>query len=250
MISDSAAPLYDAIGVGYASSRQPDARIAAQMFDRLEGAASVVNVGAGAGSYEPTDRTVIAVEPSDEMVRQRPPGSAPAVRGVAAELPFASNSFDAAMAILTVHHWPSAADGLAEMRRVATGPIVVMSFDVAVHSRQWLIDYLPEMMLLDEGLPTPDDIANMLGSATVSVVDVPHDCVDGFCHAFWRRPEAYLQPGVRAAISGIARLSDDVVARAMRELEDDLNTGRWHDRYGDILDNATHDGGYRLIAAV
>ena len=152
------------------------------------------------------------------------------------------------MAILTVHHWPSAAEGLRELRRVAKGPIVILTFDAAVHNRQWITDYLPEMRTQDPDLPTPEQIAAILGSATISTLEVPHDCTDGFCHAYWRRPEAYLQPTVRAAISSFSRLPEPVVARAMRKLDDDLRSRRWHELHADLLDRAEHDGGYRLVA--
>jgi hypothetical protein len=149
-----------------------------------------------------------------------------------------------------VHHWPDAPAGLAEIRRVTRGPVVVFTFDHASHARQWLVtDYLPEMAALDVDTPGPDAIAAALGGGTVDVLPVPHDCTDGFCHAWWRRPAAYLDPGVRAAISGIARLPDAVVARAVADLRRDLATGAWHRRYADLLDATEIDAGYRLVVA-
>jgi len=243
-------PRYDRIGLGYATTRRPDPRIGRLVRTALGGSHSVVNVGAGAGSYEPDDRAVVAVEPSPVMARQRPPGAGPVVGARAEQLPFPDRAFDAAMAVLTVHHWSDPAAGLAELRRVATGPVVVLTFDHGVHARQWLVtDYLPQMADLDRGLPSPDDLARALGGGTVRVVPVPADCVDGFCHAFWARPHAYLDPAVRAGISGFARLPPATVARAMARLEDDLETGRWHDRHGALLDDATVDAGYRLVLA-
>ena len=210
----------------------------------------MVNVGAGTGSYEPTGRAVVAVEPSGAMVRQRAPGAAPVVRAVAERLPFPRGGFDGAMAVLTVHHWTDAAAGLAELRRVATGPVVVLSFDHAVHSRQWIVaDYLPEMAGLDSDVPAPEEIAGALGGGRVEVVPVPADCVDGFCHAFWARPAAYLDPSVRDGISGIARLPRETVTGAMARLEDDLSTGRWQDRHRALVGNDTVDAGYRLIVS-
>ena len=196
--------LYDSIGVGYERFRRPDVRIARMLHEPLGDAAHVVNVGAGTGSYEPRDRQVVAVEPSSEMVRQRPPGSAPTVRAVASELPFPDTTFDAAMALLTVHHWADPAAGLRELRRVTRGPVVVFTFDHAVHGAQWLVaEYLPAMLDLDRDCPSPQQIAAALGGGRVDIVPIAADCVDGFCHAWWQRPHAYLDPAVRAAISGI-----------------------------------------------
>jgi SAM-dependent methyltransferase len=241
---------YDRIGSGYAQRRRPDPRIGSRIRAALGSARTVVNVGAGAGAYEPTDRPVVAVEPSTAMIAQRPATAAPALRGVAGRLPFPDAAFDGGLAILTVHHWPDAAAGLAELRRVARGPVVVLSFDHAVHARQWLVtDYLPEMAGLDTDLPRPDAIADALGGGTVEVVPVPHDCTDGFCHAWWRRPTAYLDPAVRAAISGIARLPTDVVARAVDALRHDLDTGDWHHRHTGLLARTEIDAGYRLITS-
>jgi hypothetical protein len=154
------------------------------------------------------------------------------------------------MAVLTVHHWPDAPAGLREVRRVTTGAVAVLTFDHGIHSRQWLVaDYLPEMLELDGDLPTPAAVADALGGGRVEVVPVPWDCLDGFCHAWWRRPEAYLDPRVRAGISGIARLPVDVVERAMARLADDLATGAWVARHGDLLAVEEIDAGYRLVVA-
>ena len=213
------APRYDSIGVGYTTTRRPDPRIARSIFDALGAPRSVVNVGAGTGNYEPADRAVVAVEPSAAMVGQRAPGAAPVVRAAAEHLPFTRGAFDGAMAVLTVHHWADHAAGLAELRRVATGPVVVLTFDHGVHSRQWIVtDYLPEMAELDADVPRPDQIARALGGGSVAVVPVPSDCLDGFCHAYWARPEAYLDPAVQAGISVIARLPRDTVADAMAQV--------------------------------
>jgi SAM-dependent methyltransferase len=242
------APLYDAIGVGYADLRRPDPRIAAQLHQHLGGAERVLNIGAGTGSYEPTDGRLVAVEPSPEMLRQRRSGSAPAVRAVAGSLPFADGTFDAAMAVLTVHHWPDPAAGLAEVRRVTTGPVVVLTFDHGVHAAQWLVTgYFPSMLALDHHVPTAAAMADTLGGGGVEVVPVPHDCTDGFCHAWWRRPEAYLDPRVRAAISGIARLDPDDVDAGVAALRRDLADGTWAHRHADLLTRDEIDAGYRLV---
>jgi SAM-dependent methyltransferase len=242
---------YDSIGVGYAQVRRPDPRIAQQIAARLGSARRVLNVGAGAGSYEPSDRTVVALEPSQRMIQQRPPqASRLVIRGVAGSLPFPAASFDAAMALLTVHHWPDALAGLREMRRVATGPVVVFTFDYAVHSAQWLVtEYLPSMLELDSEVPSPSAVADALGGGEVITLPVPHDCVDGFCHAWWRRPDAYLDPSVRAGISGIARLPAADVSRGMARLADDLRSGAWRAAHADLLDRTEIDAGYRLVVA-
>ena len=186
------AAIYDTIGVDYANLRRPDPRFAAQIEAALGPARTVLNVGAGAGSYEPRDREVTAVEPSLEMIRQRPPGAAPVVQATAESLPFADNSFDAAMAILTVHHWADKAQGLAEMKRVSRGPVVVLTFDPE-HRGNWLTDYLPALIDLDERIMPPmSDYVGGLGAVDIAPLPIPYDCSDGFLYAYWRCPHAYL----------------------------------------------------------
>ena len=239
---------YDRIGQTYTAHRRPDTRIAAQILTALGDAASVLNVGAGTGSYEPEDgRSVVALEPSATMRAQRPPTAAPCVAGVAGALPFADGAFEAAMTVLSIHHWPDPWAGLDELRRVAPRQ-VVFTFDPAFHNRFWMIrDYLPESATLAGSHPlSPEVIARHL-DGRVEVVPVPADCTDGFYWAYWKRPEAYLDPVVRAGISGIAQLSDDVVARGIARLSDDLASGAWHDRQRDLLGADEVDGGYRLI---
>jgi SAM-dependent methyltransferase len=246
----SARAIYDEIGLGYGAVRREDPRISAQLLAAVGDAEPVINVGAGAGSYEPRDRVMVAVDPSAAMLAQRRAGAAPAVQGVAASLPFDDGTFGAALAILTVHHWPDAAAGLAELRRVTRGPVVVLTWDHRVHRDQWLVtDYLPEMATLDEGLPTPAAIAESLGGGRVEVVPVPHDCRDGFCHAWWRRPEAYLSPVVRSGISGIARLPGPVVDRAVARLARDLEDGTWRAAHADLLTRDSIDAGYRMVVS-
>jgi len=241
-------PSYDEIGRDYARYRRADPRIAAQVRAGLAGTRSVVDVGAGTGSYEPTDRPVLAIEPSAVMIGQRPPGAAPVVRATAAHLPIADGVFDAAMAVLTVHHWPDVVAGLREMTRVAES-IVILSFDPVVHRRFWLLeDYLPEVNELPSaGVPPPGELARMVGAQTVEVVPVPADCVDGFNWAYWRRPHAYLDPGVRACISGIASLPADLVEARMARLARDLDDGTWLGHHRDLMARPTVDGGFRLI---
>jgi SAM-dependent methyltransferase len=239
--------IYDTIGVDYANLRRPDPRIAAQIEAALGSARSVLNVGAGTGSYEPPEREVTAVEPSLEMIRQRPPGSAPVVQASAESLPFEDGAFDAAMAILTIHHWPDRARGLAEVRRVTRGPIVILTFDPA-HRGNWLTDYFPELVGLDDRvMPAMGDYARWLGPVEVAPVPVPHDCRDGFMFAYWRRPHAYLDPRIRAAIS--AFWSIDGVGAGVARLARDIETGLWAERHGDLLDLTEWDAGYRLVVA-
>lgn len=250
MAGPAGEPLYDRIGIGYAAVRTADPRIEARIHAALGDATLVLNVGAGSGSYEPTDRQVVAVEPSEAMIAQRPAGAAPVVRSVAEHLPFDDGAFGAAMAALTVHHWPDPRAGLAEVRRVTRGPVAVLTFDKAVHDAPWLIDeYLPAAAGLDDAVPTSTDIVAALGGGHVETVPVPHDCVDGFAHAWWRRPAAYLDPAVRAGISCITRLPEPEVTAAMARLARDLEDGTWHDRHGHLLALDEIDAGYRLAVS-
>ncbi len=237
---------YDTIGIDYANLRRPDRRIAARIHAALGPAPTVLNVGAGAGSYEPPDRQVTALEPSIEMIRQRPHGAAPVVQGVAEELPFDDDAFDAAMAVLTVHHWTDKARGLAELRRVSRGAVVILTFDP--HFRGfWLTDYLPELIALDDGqMPTLAQLGQWLGEVDVHVVEVPHDCTDGFLGAYWRRPQAYLDPRIRAAISSFWAID---TSEGLARLERDLSRGAWNARYGHLMGQGTADMGYRLVVA-
>lgn len=239
--------VYDTIGVGYANLRKPDRRIASAIHEALGDAKSVLNVGAGAGSYEPTDRIVTALEPSAEMIRQRPTGSAKVVQGVAEDLPFADNSFDAAMAVLTLHHWADVEVGLREMRRVATGPLVILTFDPA-GPYFWLADYIPEIIELDQPImPKLSTLERVLGPIRIEPVPVPHDCTDGFLGAYWCRPRAYLDAKVRSAISTFALFEN--LSAACQKLEDDLDSGVWAERYGHLLQLESLDIGYRLVIA-
>ena len=240
--------LYDRIGVDYAARRRPDARWMARIRAALGDAERVVNVGAGSGSYEPARGRVVAVEPSEVMLAQRPSGAAPAVQAIAEALPFADGSFDAALAVLTLHHWSDPMGGLAELRRVARRQVLVTwSPEVAARELWFARDYLPEIFEAERGAATLDAALDGLPGARVEPLLVPADCTDGFLGAWWRRPEAYLDAGVRGAISGIARLPDTVVAPAVARLADDLASGRWAERCRDILDRDALDMGYRLV---
>jgi SAM-dependent methyltransferase len=245
------AALYDDIGADYRARRRPDPRLAAAIMCALEGTETVVNVGAGAGSYEPADRFVVAVEPSMTMIRQRRAGSAPVVQAVAAELPFRDAGFAGALAILTVHHWSDQARGLDELGRVSRRRVVIITWDPST-SGFWLVDdYFPDIVDIDRRIfPTMEDFRRVLGRVEVRPLPIPHDCVDGFLGAYWRRPHAYLDAAVRSAISTFAKLRDvggdlEGFARLRRDLDD----GTWARRYGDLLDRSEIDLGYRIVVA-
>ncbi len=242
---------YDRIGTTYSATRRPDPRIAGRILDSLGDATSVINVGAGTGSYEPTDRFVVGVEPSETMIRQRAQGSARVVRALAEALPFADGAFESALAVLTVHHWSDLTRGLGEMRRVARRRAVVLTWDQDVWESFWLIrEYLPCIRDLDRPRAIPiRDLVSILGGARVVAVPIPHDCVDGMHGAFWRRPEAYLDPRVRAGISTYALMSAADRERGLRALAADLESGSWQERHGQFLELDALDLGYRLVVA-
>ncbi len=242
--------VYDTIGTGYVAKRQPDPRIARAIRAALGTAARVLNVGADAGSYEPADRPVLAVEPSREMIRQRPAGRAPVVQALAEQLPFPAASYDAALAVLTVHHWSDRRAGLAELARVARR-VVIVTWDPACRDHFWLTtEYLPEFIDLDvTRFPTREEFSRDLGPLEVRTLPVPHDCLDGFLGAFWRRPEAYLDPDVRWAMSGFTQLPSGRVDAGLTRLADDLRSGRWEERFGALRKQDSADLGYRLVIA-
>jgi SAM-dependent methyltransferase len=238
---------YDTIGVDYANLHRPDPRIAAMLHQALGEARSVLNVGAGAGNYEPEDRDLTALEPSATMIRQRPAASAPVAQGRAEALPFPDGSFDAVMVSLSVHHWSDQALGLRELRRVTRGPVVILTFDPACR-RFWLADYIPELVTLDEDQMPPMEVyAAHLGRVEIYPVPIPHDCSDGFLCAYWRRPAAYLDAQIRKAISSFWAIGD--VSEALAQLDDDLRSGAWEQRYGRLMDQDAMDCGYRLVVA-
>lgn len=239
---------YDTIGARYSERRRPDPRIAARIHAALGPARSVLNVGAGSGSYEPQDRDVFALEPSWTMIQQRQPASTLSVRGRAEDLPFADHAFDASMAILTIHHWTDKAKGLQEMRRVTRGPVVLLTFD-ASHRGAWLLDYLPQLAQLDEAqMPAMADYAAWIGPVEITPVPVPHDCVDGFLHAFWRRPHTYLDERIRRGSSSFWAIED--AESGLAQLKADLESGVWRQRYAALLDLDEYDAGYRLLRTV
>jgi SAM-dependent methyltransferase len=241
--------LYDTIGATYSVTRRTEPRIAAQVWAALGDSRTVLNVGAGTGSYEPSDRDVTAVEPSAIMRAQRPAGAARCVAAAAESLPFEDQSFDAAMAFATVHHWRDPIAGVLEMKRVARRVVVFTceSTDRSWRRRFWLTrDYLPEVAASPVGLAT--ELAHALG-ARMEPVLVPWDCADGFFEAYWRRPEAYLDENVRRGISVWAAVGPDAEQRAVRSLRDDLASGRWAERNRDLLELEAAELGLRLLIA-
>jgi SAM-dependent methyltransferase len=242
---------YDRIGGTYGKTRRADPRIARQISEALGDARSVVNVGAGAGAYEPRDRDVVAVEPSSVMLRQRPLDAAPAVQASAEDIPFADGAFDAALAVLTMHHWGDWRAGIGELRRVARRRIVMLTFDPEWIPRYWLVrDYLPEIAELDaQRFPPLVIVAEALGGAVSTPVLIAADCADGFLCAAWKRPLAYLDERVRANISTFAMLDPVTVAAALARLERDVADGAWAARNADLIPLDEADFGYRLLVA-
>jgi SAM-dependent methyltransferase len=245
----SSGQLYDTIGGGYTVTRRTEPRIAAQVWAALGDARTVLNVGAGTGSYEPSDRDVTAVEPSATMRAQRPAGASPCLAAEAGRLPFEDQSFDAAMAFATLHHWPDPIAGLAEMRRVARRVVV---FTHATDNAEWLHrfwltrDYLPEVAEFLIGRPSLAELAVAL-DARIEPVPIPWDCADGFFEAHWRRPEGYLDERLRRGQSVWARLGPAIERRATGRLADDLASGRWAERNHELAGRETADMGLRLL---
>lgn len=237
--------LYDTIGLNYANLRQPDSRIARRIEAALGSAKTVLNIGAGAGSYEPTNKVITAVEPSAEMIQQRPVSNATVIQGSAEDLPYDDNTFDASMAVLTIHHWSDQERGVMEMRRVTRDKVVFLTYDPSFRGF-WLADYFPALITLDEGqIPHIGNYEKWLGAVKVSPINIPHDCSDGFLAAYWRRPAAYLEERVRAAMSSFWALDD--VSKGLEKLESDLKSGAWEQRYSNLINLDELDCGYRLV---
>ena len=244
--------MYNDIGIGYTRVRRPDPRIAASIRVAIGSAQTVVNVGAGTGSYEPTDVSVVAVEPSEVMIGQRAGDSAPAVAAIAEHLPFADLCFDVGTAFLTVHHWIDAAAGLAELNRVSRRQVILTWDRSVIAERFWFArDYFPESVELDRTLTCLDTILGIVGPTAyrtkVDTVPVPADCTDGFYAAYWARPEAYLDPVVRAGISALSLSNQRDVGQAVGRLAADLQSGAWDRRYGHLRGFEALDLGYRLV---
>jgi SAM-dependent methyltransferase len=247
---------YDEIGRTYTATRREDPRLAAAIWAALGDARSVLNVGAGAGAYEPCDREVLALEPSEVMIAQRPEGAAPVMRGRAESIPLRDDSVDAAMAILSDHHWSDRAAGLSEMRRVARQRVVVLNIDPAEFQRFWFAtEYLSSSMdLVPQRYRKPGVWERELrwllgGDLRIEAVPVPHDCFDGFFGAYWRRPEALLDQAVRSGISVFSRVDPNEVDDAVARLQADLDSGAWRDSHRDLLELDELDLGYKLVVA-
>ncbi|MDW5595307.1 methyltransferase domain-containing protein [Conexibacter stalactiti] len=250
----STEPRYDAIGAGYARLRREDPLLAAHLHAALGDARSVVNVGAGAGSYEPRDRHVVAIEPSAVMAAQRPRDRAPAILASAGRLPLADGAADAAMAVVSIHHWDDEQEaGVRELRRVARGPVAIVTIDPQVSGEMWLMrDYLTEVAELDRQIfPSPATLSAWLGGGAVEVVPIPvaRATPDWTLLAFWAHPERVLDAAARAATSGFARMPETVVTRVVRDVERDLADGTWDARNGALRALDAYDAGLRLVVA-
>jgi SAM-dependent methyltransferase len=239
---------YERHGRTYASHRRADPRIAARIHEALGDARTVLNVGAGAGSYEPEDRWVLAVEPSATMRAQRPAGAAPAIAARAEALPLDDGAVDAAMACVTIHHWESPEAGLAELRRVSRGPVVIFTFDLD-YLPAWQLEFLREAVATElPRFPAIEDVAAALGGRMrVERIPTPGDCTDGFFEAFWRRPEALLDPAVRSAQSVWALLEPGVEQRIVERLADALDSGAWDAEHGHLREQEELQGALRLV---
>src|SRR6476619_692109 len=245
------APAYDRMGLDYSEVRRADPRFEAAIWDALGDARSVLNVGAGAGSYEPRDREVVAIEPSPVMIAQRPPAAAPAIQGVAESLPLANRSVDATMGVFTMQHWDDVDQGLAEMLRVTRRRIVFLTLDLDATAEMWLCrDYLPEIGEHDlQTFPSMEHLGAVLPDLRIDTITVPSDCTDGFCIALWSRPETFLDPRMRQASSIWHRLRVTVVEPALERLRRDLASGEWDRRHGQLRTQASLDVGLRLLTA-
>jgi SAM-dependent methyltransferase len=250
-----AGPLYDRIGTTYTSTRRPDPRLERAIHTALGDAQSVINVGAGAGGYEPSDREVVAVEPSPVMIAQRPAEAAPVVRAEAERLPFDDGSFDAAMSVLSDHHWNDRRRGLEELRRVARRRVVLFNIDPARANAFWMTtEYLPAFLhVIEPRYREPgyweSELRSILGAIQTEEVPIPHDCADGFYGAFWRRPRAFLDPRVRAGISVFSQLEASHVTRGIAALEADVDSGAWERRHRDLLELDSLSLGYHVVVA-
>jgi SAM-dependent methyltransferase len=239
--------LYDELGERYTRARRTDPRIAAAMWSLLGDVESVLNVGAGTGSYEPRNRNVVALEPSQVMRRQRPPGAAECVAGVAEALPFAASSFDAAMSVCSDWFWPEPDRAFAEMKRVARERIIILTVDRSVAERFWLsLEYLPGAHQLWRSF---EETLAHIGPCQVHDVPIPGDCIDGFFHAYWRRPHAYLDSAVRESMAVFERLDAHEATVGLERLAEDLKDGSWHDRHWALLELGALDLGYRVLVA-
>ncbi len=251
MQAPAAEALYDSIGVGYAPLRRPDGRLARALREAIGAATSIVNVGAGAGSYEPPDCAVVALEPSATMIRQRPAAAGPAVRGVAEALPLADDCVDAALAVFTIHHWADVTSGLNELTRVARRRVVLLTMDPRLLEQHWVVaEYAPEIRQTHvASFPSIAWLLGALPGARAVEWEVPADCSDLFMAALWARPEAYLDPAIRSATSAWHQLPAPIARRAVERLGADLEAGRWDARHANLRRTSTLDVGVRIVIA-
>ena len=242
--------VYDCIGETYRGTRRADPRIAKMIWAALGDAASVVNVGAGAGSYEPSDRDVVAVEPSWTMIRQRPRNAAPAIQARAEALPLRDSCFDAALAVNTLHHWRDVRAGLRELRRVARRRIVILLRDPAEGVDLWLTrKYFPTLVSNAHLAKVRATVTEELAPLATIPVPLPANCEDGVFSAYWARPEAYLDPEVRRNISNFALAKPSEVSDGVALLRSDLESGEWDQRHGHLRQLPALDVGHRLLVA-
>ena len=243
--------IYNTIGIDYTNTRRPDPRLAGLIHAQIDQQKTILNIGAGTGSYEPDYKSVVALEPSLRMISQRPAGAAPCIGGEVENLPFADDSFDGALALLTLHHWRDISQGLSELKRVVRERIVIHTWDPSATEDYWLInDYIPELFTFDSArFPKMHEIAEYFRAVEIIEVPIPHDCSDGFQGAYWRRPEAYLDDRVKNGISSFQQIHQTALAKGLAKLKADLDSGIWRKCYADLLGKEAIDLGYRLIVA-
>ena len=239
--------IYDNIGINYTGTRRTDPKIAEQIYAKLHGAQSIVNIGAGTGSYEPEHIDLVAVEPSAEMIAQRKKDAAPVVKAFADHLPFEDHSFTHAMTVLSMHHWKNRAEAFKEINRVTKQRFLAITWNPK-HDCFWLTrDYFPEIYEEDINIfPAMEELYRHFDEVEISPLMIPEDCKDGFLAAYWKRPEAYLNDGVRQAISAFAKMKDP--SKGLRELKNDLESGKWKDKNQSILDKESLDVGYVIVS--
>lgn len=236
---------YNQLADEYNKYRKPDPHIAGKIWKHIKGYMRVLNVGAGLGSYEPENCEVVAIEPSREMIATRKSSTTRVLQGYAEELPFEDGEFDVSMAVLTLHHWSNIQVGLSEMSRVTKDKVILLTW-VGHSENFWLEDYLPEIKRVDENLfPSLSELENYLGGISVENVEIPYDCTDGFMCAYWRRPDSYLNSGIRKAISTFSRIPD--ISTRLVSLRNDIANGAWKEKYGHLLSKEFLDLGYRLV---
>lgn len=244
---------YDRIGRDYQRRRRPDLRFAARIEEELGDCVSVLNVGAGTGSYESPHRKVVALEPSETMIRQRPPNAAPVIVGEAERIPLIAQSVDAVTAFMTVHHWLDVPKGLRELRRVARRRVVIMTYlpESGTFPDRWITNlYFPGIAAAHRRrMPGVGFFEEALGPVTCTPLLIPGDCTDGFIDAFWARPEAYLDPAVRGSMSAFRLLDPLALVQGIAHLRADLNHGRWDAQFGKLRTQAEMDAGLRLVVA-